>query len=115
MKKNKSGAIIISNKPYDLNALGAIRSLGQTGVNIIWVTPAQSKWYYSKFNKAIICPDFTTDEKRFIQFLLKLGKKRKHTRDVLIPTSDASLIVVSKNKKVLAKYYIPMIIVCQDN
>lgn len=109
MKNIESGAIVISNQSYDLNALGAIRSLGKEGVNVVWLTPDSSKWYYSKYCQPIICPDFKTDETSFIQFLIKLGKRRKKLRDVIIPTSDASLMVISKNKQVLEEYFRPMV------
>ena len=39
-----------------------------------------------------------------IEFLVKLGKKRKQV-NVLIPASEASLIPVSKNKILLGKYF----------
>jgi len=109
MRKLKPGAVVVSSQAYDLNALGAIRSLGTKGVNVIWVTPNRSRWYYSKYCRPIICPNFETEENRFIQFLLRLGEKRKLTRDVLIPTSDASLIAISKNKVILEEYFRPMV------
>jgi len=103
------GAIIVSNHAYDLNALGAVRGLGIKGVRVTWITPDNSRWFYSKYCDPIICPDFTREEKRFIEFLIKLGKKRKPRRDVLIPTSDASLISISKNKTLLEKYFRPVV------
>ena len=103
------GAVIVSNNAYNLNALGAIRSLGMKGVSVIWLTPDRSRWYYSRYCRPIICPNFETEENSFIQFLLRLGEKRKPTRDVLIPTSDASLMTISKNKVVLEEYFRPMV------
>jgi predicted ATP-grasp superfamily ATP-dependent carboligase len=91
MNKLTPRAVIVSNQTYDLNALGAIRSLGKKGVKTIWVTPSRTRLYYSKYCKPVICPDFRTEENSFVQFLLRLGKKRKLPKDVLIPTSDASL------------------------
>lgn len=101
----KPEAVIVSNRAYDLNALGAVRSLGIKGVRVTWVTPDRSRWYYSKYCKPIICPDFRIEVNRFIEFLVRLGTKRKPVRDVLIPTSDASLIAISKNKAILEKYF----------
>jgi D-aspartate ligase len=109
MKEFISGAVVVSSRAYDLNAIGAVRSLGMSGVNVTWVTPDRSRWYYSRYCKPIICPSFKTDEDRFIQFLLRLGEKRKPIRDVLIPTSDAALIAISKNKMVLEKYFRSMV------
>jgi D-aspartate ligase len=108
-KSNRNpGAIIVSSHAYDLNALGAVRGLGIKGVRIIWVTPDQSRWFYSKYCQPIICPDFITDVDHFLDFLVKLGKKRKPVRDVLIPTSDTALISISKNKTLLEKYFRPI-------
>jgi D-aspartate ligase len=109
MKKLISGAVVVSSRTYDLNAIGAVRSLGMSGVNVTWVTPDRSRWYYSRYCKPIVCPSFKTDEDHFIQFLLRLGEKRKPIRDVLIPTNDAALIAISKNKMVLEKYFRPMV------
>jgi predicted ATP-grasp superfamily ATP-dependent carboligase len=107
---NKSPwAIVVSNHAYDVNALGAVRGLGIKGVRVTWMTPDRSRWFCSKYCQPIICPDFKHEVKRFIEFLVKLGKKRKPRRDVLIPTSDASLIPISKNKTLLEKYFRPMV------
>jgi len=92
-----------------VNALGAVRGLGMKGVRVMWMTSDRSRWFYSKYCDSIICPDFKREVKRFIKFLVKLGKKRKPRRDVLIPTSDASLIPISKNKTLLEKYFRPMV------
>ena len=108
-KTKRPGAVIVSSRAYDLNALGAIRGLGTKGVNVIWVTPDRSRWYYSKYCKPIISPDFKTEENRFVQFLLELGEKRNPARDVLIPTSDSSLIAISKNKVALEEYFETMV------
>ena len=110
MDLNKGlGAIVVSNSAYDLNALGAVRGLGIKGVRVTWMTPDRSRWFYSKYCDPIICPDFRRQEKLFIDFLVRLGKKRKPVRDVLIPTSDASLVSISKNRILLEKYFRPMV------
>lgn len=103
------GAVIVSNSAYDVNALGAVRGLGIKGVRVTWMTPNRSGWFYSKYCQPIICPDFKREENRFIEFLVELGKKRKLAGDVLIPTSDASLIIISKNRTLLEKYFRPMV------
>jgi len=106
----ENSAIVISNQGYDLNALGAVRSLGYEGVKVTWVTSEKSQWYKSKYCESIISPDFKLDEARFIRFLMDLGEKRyTRLRCVLIPTSDASLILISKNKTLLEKYFYPLV------
>lgn len=106
----ENSAIVISNQGYDLNALGAVRSLGYEGVKVTWLTSEKSTWYRSKYCESIISPDFKLDETRFIRFLMRLGEKRyTSSRCVLIPTSDAALILLSKNKTLLEKYFYPLV------
>jgi predicted ATP-grasp superfamily ATP-dependent carboligase len=102
---SKFTPIVISEKPHSVNAIGAIRSLGKEGVKTIWLTPSKSGWYYPKHCKPITCPDFDSDEDRFIQFLISLREEKNTTEAVLIPTSDASLRVISKHKNLLSKYF----------
>ncbi|MGD6850552.1 MAG: hypothetical protein ACQCN6_00655 [Candidatus Bathyarchaeia archaeon] len=106
MNSNNEYAVIVSNHGHDLNALGAVRSLAAAGVKTVWLTPKSSSWYYSKYCVPYFCPDFL-DEKKFINFLLKLGENLP--KPVLIPTSDKCLIPLSKNKKVLENYYYPLV------
>ena len=96
-REKNPGAVIVSNDAYDLNALGAVRGLGVRGVRITWMTPDRSMWFYSKYCDPIVCPEFTDEPTEFTEFLLRFGEKRTPIRDVLIPTSDASLIPISKN------------------
>jgi D-aspartate ligase len=103
------GAIVVSNKAYDLNALGTVRGLGMKGVRVIWMTPDRSRWFCSKYCEPVSCPDFRSEPNRFIEFLKKLGEESQTSGDVLIPTSDASLIPISKNKALLEKYFRPMV------
>jgi predicted ATP-grasp superfamily ATP-dependent carboligase len=106
----ENSAIVISNHAYNLNALGAVRSLGYEGVKVTWLTSEKSKWYSSKYCEPMICPDFKLEPRRFISFLLSLGETRyRRSRCVLIPTSDPALILLSKNKKLLEKYFIPLV------
>jgi predicted ATP-grasp superfamily ATP-dependent carboligase len=107
--ESSSGAVVVSHKTYDLNALGVVRGLGMKGVKVTWMTPGQSKWFYSKYCKPVNCPDFRLEPNRFVEFLTEFGEKAETTGDALIPTSDASLIPISKNKVLLQKYFRPMV------
>jgi D-aspartate ligase len=107
--RSSSGAIVVSNNAYDRNALGAVRGLGVKGVKVTWMTPDRSKWFYSKYCDPVNCPDFKSEPNRFVEFLEKFGERAETTGDVLIPTSDVSLISISKNKVLLKKYFRPMV------
>ena len=106
----ENSAVIISNQGYDLNALGAVRSLGREGVKVTWLTSEKSQWFSSKYCEPMISPDFKREETEFIKFLMRLGEKRyTRSRCVLIPTSDAALILLSKNKTLLEKFFYPLV------
>ena len=107
--KVKPKVIVVSNSPYSINAIGVIRSLGKENVKTIWTAPFEHRWYYPKHCEAIICPDFTTEENHFIQFLLNLAKREDLIGAVLIPTSDASLKVISNHKGLLSKDFRPLV------
>lgn len=102
-------AIVVSNNTYNVNALGAVRSLGIQGIKVTWISPDCSRWFYSKYSTPMICPDFRQEEERFLDFLIKLSKAKKSRRSVVIPTSDAAVIVLSKNKAILDEYVIPLV------
>ena len=108
--KEDCPAVVVSNTAYCLNTLGVVRSLASQGVKVTWLTPDKSKWFYSKYCEPMLCPDFREDVPAFIAFLRKMGEQRfKRTRAVLIPTSDAALIPLSKNKSLLEDYYYPLV------
>lgn len=108
--KEDCPAVVVSNTAYCLNTLGVVRSLASEGVKVTWLTPDKSKWFYSKYCEPMLCPDFREDVPAFIAFLRKMGEQRfKHNRAVLIPTSDAALIPLSKNKSLLEDYYYPIV------
>lgn len=106
--RSKFTAIVVSNEQCSVNAIGVIRSLAKEGVKTIWLTPSKSGWYPSKYCEPIICPNFVSQENRFIQFLISLKEKKNPTEAILIPTSDASLRVISKHKNLLTKYFRPL-------
>jgi predicted ATP-grasp superfamily ATP-dependent carboligase len=110
MKKTSSKfiAVVVSEKPYSVNAIGAIRSLARESLKTIWLTPSKSGWYPSKYCESITCPNFDSDENRFIQFLISLREEENPAEAVLIPTSDASLRVISKHKDLLTEYFRPL-------
>ena len=96
------GATVISENGSDSNWLGIAKSLGRKGINVTRLTP--KGWYNSKYCTSIISPNIVEKPEEFIKFLIKYGKKRKERqgcKDVLFPSSDNSLIQVSKNKKTL--------------
>jgi D-aspartate ligase len=85
--------------------LGIIRALGAAGVPVIGTYYRQTDiGYLSKYvRERYPCPDPDQDAEGFIDFLKYLGEKKPGS--VLIPSDDATLIPVSKNKKMLSNYF----------
>lgn len=101
----KPRAVIVTEKGSDSNWLGIARSLGRKGISVIRLTPRN--WYNSKYSISVISPNMVEKPHEFITFLIKLGKKR-NCKDVLFPTSDNALILISKYKNVLKDYFEPV-------
>lgn len=101
----KPRAIIVSESGRDTNSLGLARSLSEKSIPVIRVTP--KNWFNSKFSVSVISPPIAEKPNDFLKFLIKLGQKRP-SRDVLFPTSDNGLILISKNKEKLKDYFEPV-------
>ncbi|MFX0125134.1 MAG: hypothetical protein ACFFAE_15995 [Candidatus Hodarchaeota archaeon] len=105
MNEKKPEAIIVSEMGRDSNWLGTARSLGRKGIPVIKLAP--KNWYNSKYCVSVISPTMAEKPREFINFLIKLGKKR-NCEDVLFPASDNALILMSKNKDILKNYFEPV-------
>ncbi len=91
--------------------LGVIRALGMKGVPVISVSYGDSDMgHVSKYvRESIIAPHPEKHEKRFVQLLLECHAR--FGRSVLIPADDSTLMVVSRNRKMLERYFI---VACPD-
>ena len=105
LNPKKPRAVIVSEKGSDSNWLGTARSLGRKGIRIVKLAP--KNWYNSKYCISVICPDMAEKPREFIDFLIELGDKRAR-KDALFPSSDNALILISKNKDILKKYFEPV-------
>jgi predicted ATP-grasp superfamily ATP-dependent carboligase len=101
VRQKKPPAIVLGAHKI---GLGIIRSLGREGV------PVCSVYYHDKdmgqVSKYVIgkyrCPHPEKDEEQFLKFLSDLD----HPGGLLIPSDDASLMVVSRNRERLEKRYV---------
>lgn len=102
MNCNKnSGAIIIEGH---VQGLSNTRSLGEKGIPVIVVDKTNCIARYSKYcQNFFLCPDFTTPD--FIDFLISLCKKQNLSGWALFPSNDHAVLNISKNKKLLSKYF----------
>lgn len=63
---------------------------------------------FSRYCKAVVCPDPKTQEADYITFLLTLGKMMK-SKGVIIQSEEADILAILKHKNELKNYYkIPM-------
>ena len=97
-------AIIISENGDDANWLGTCRCLGEHNIPVIRLSPYP--WYDSKYCQTIISPKIYAEPEKYLKFLFKISKKNQNVlKPVLFPTSDNSLILVSRHLDELSKYY----------
>lgn len=96
-------AIVLSSHTMGLSV---IRALGIMGVPVVVVYyEKEDMGYVSKYVKEkIYSPHPEKYENEFVALLLELSKKLG--RCLLVPTDDATLLVVSKHKRMLEDYYI---------
>lgn len=86
------------------NGLTFLRSLGRRGLPLValdsWKDPAM----YSRYGMAAIVPHAEEEPAELLRFLLEVGEATP-VRGVLIPTSDALTLFVSKHAKDLSRHF----------
>lgn len=85
--------------------LGVARSLGRKGIKVLGLDFKKDIGFYSRYVKGFICPHPLETEKKFIDYLIKLGNQFD-SKPVLFITSDDFLVVVSKNRDLLNEHYL---------
>ncbi len=97
---------VILSGIHNVNALGVLRGLARKGIPVILLdVDPHSMVRYSRFiSKRLPCPCLNNSEAAFIQFLLELGSRLDH-KPVIIPTGDAEVIALSRNKDSLDAFY----------
>ena len=86
------------------NGLSFIRSLGRKGVSVIALDSAPSPGLYSRYCEGIALPEIEDNEKIWLEFLIERGK-RLSCKAALIPTGDAHVLLVSRNRELLSPYF----------
>ena len=101
--KYKTPAVVVNSG--DSNGYGVIINLGREGIPVISVdSNPKNITFYSKYTKKAICPDYKTSEKKFIEFLLDLGRNC-NDKPVLFITGDLQLLTVLKYEERIKEYY----------
>jgi len=89
-------------------ALGAIRSLGRRGVEVIALDyhfPSAYALASRYVKRKMLCPDINQDEKALVNFLVELGQDFK-MKPVLLATADSYALMISRNADLLKNYYL---------
>ena len=92
---------------YDsANNLGVLRNLARMGVPVTLLVPhPRTMAGWSRYpTRKLTCPDVNQSPADFLRFLLSSGAERGQ-KAVLIPTGDAEVLLMSKNRAALQKYY----------
>ncbi|TYL37230.1 ATP-grasp domain-containing protein [Natronococcus pandeyae] len=97
---------IVFNCAY--NGLSIIQELGRRGVDVHALDSFRNIGTTSKYATYHSCPNPTTDEEGFIEFLLEIAPEFDDT-PVLIPTNDHWAAAVARHRDRLAKHYHPCV------
>lgn len=105
MKNREDISVIVIGD--HVQALGIIRSLGRRGIPVYLLHDKHlciSR--FSRYTKQFIKMPDLSNESEFVEFMIELSTKNKQVRGgILMPTNDAIVKIISKNKEVLEEYY----------
>jgi len=88
-----------------ITGLSLMRIFGRKGLKVYGLDhDPKACGLISKYCTPILHPNPRNSEKKYINFLLELGKKL-NKKGVLFPTSDIEALAILKNKKILEDYY----------
>lgn len=86
------------------NGLAFIRSLGVKGIPVVGLDSIPSPGTYSKYCKKVILSDIVENEHTWLEFLTAAGR-RLPCKAAIIPTGDAHVLFLSRNRNDLSRYF----------
>jgi predicted ATP-grasp superfamily ATP-dependent carboligase len=90
---------------YITTGLGIVRSLGKMNIPVVWIDSNMNQiGFTSKYCKGLVCPSSRYESKKYIDFLINIGKKLNQ-KGVLFPIDDISLFLILKYKSELTKHF----------
>lgn len=88
-----------------ISGLGTVISLGRVGVPVIGICHTlRIEGALSRYCLPLACPNPETHESDYVDYLLELGQLLP-SKAVLIPTSDVAVMLLSREKSKLRKYF----------
>lgn len=101
--KEMPGVIVIGDH---VQGLGIIRSLGKRQIPVYLVhDKTLCIGRFSKYLRKFFKSPEISDQSEYINFIIGLAKKYNLYGFNLIPTNDAAVYLLSKNKRILEEYY----------
>jgi predicted ATP-grasp superfamily ATP-dependent carboligase len=97
---------IVFNCHY--NGLSVIHELSAHGIPCVAMDSARSVGTFSRYARYVRCPNPSSDESRFVEFLHDFCAAQP-TKPVLFPTNDEWAVAVSKGKSRLSAVAIPCV------
>jgi D-aspartate ligase len=89
-----------------VNGLGVTRSLGEAGIRVTAVdTTRWAPEAFSRYCEPLVCPSPVTEPERVLELLLAEGKKLDRPA-VLLPTSDAFALFLSRHRAELGQRFL---------
>jgi len=86
------------------NGLSFVRSLGRKGIPVVAIDSVLLPGMYSRYCKRVILPDVIDNERTWTDFLRAVGESLP-CKGVIIPTSDAHVLFLSRNRSDLCSYF----------
>src|SRR5205823_5757120 len=85
--------------------LAAMRSLGRNGIPVVGLDPdPRQPGFRSRFGTGAQCPDPVHEPDRLLDYLVAAGK-RQDQPGVLLPSSDAWVLFISRRRAELEPYF----------
>jgi D-aspartate ligase len=89
-----------------VTGLEAVRSLGEVGIRITGVdTTRWAPEFFSRYCEPLVCPNPDTEPERVLELLLAAGRKLDRPA-VLLPTSDAFVLFMSRYRAELGQWFL---------
>ncbi len=98
----KIGAVIIGGH---FQGLGILRSLGKHDVPVCLLDHDLCISRFSRYRKRFFRSPHPRDEERFVDFLMRLGKREGLHGWIVYPNDDDTVRLLAKNKVELEQYY----------
>ena len=87
------------------NGLGVARSLGREGVRVVGVDfDPRALGFSSRYCQPVLCPEPIRDPGGVVEVLIKEADRFKE-KPVLYPSTDAFVLLLSRNRKVLEDHF----------